>query len=223
MAKSKSIAGLKVLEVPGDPGGPGIVLFHGYGADAADLLPLAQDLAAPLRPTWFFPEGPIDIALGFGYTGKAWFPIDFDALQAGDLSALARDLAQATLRAEQLIAELHIPLSKLFLGGFSQGAVLATEAALSAPQSPAGLMILSGSLVHEESWRKKAALHKGLTFFQSHGETDPLLPLAKAQALEALLKHAGWKGHLETFPDGHTIPPAIVHKLYAYLGKHLTA
>lgn len=122
---------------------------------------------------------------------------------------------------EHLIAELDIPLSKLFLGGFSQGAILATEIALNAVEKPAGLVILSGTLINEKNWNHLAHLRAGMPFFQSHGERDPLLPLERAKALEQLLQKGGLKGKLSTFPGGHEIPPKILGELKGFFEARL--
>ncbi len=205
-------------------------MFHGYGADAYDLLPLHRVYTSPPKPTWFFPTGPLKIQLAPGFEGHAWFPVDIQALQQvihegrpeKIIEAFPPDLSESRLFAEQLIAELNIPLSKLILGGFSQGAMLATELVLQAPVNSAGLVILSGSLIHEKTWRKVAPLRAGMPFFQSHGEHDPLLPLSHAKKLEALLLQSGLKGHLRVFSGGHEIPPSILVQLREFFTTYLT-
>lgn len=223
------MCGLKTLKVEGDPDGPVVILFHGFGADAYDLLPLSQVYKERPKATWLFPHGPLEIEIAPGYTGRAWFEIDLErikrAIQMGQKNevnlAFPPDLQEARRIGTQLIAELNIPLSKLFLGGFSQGAVLAADIGLNAFEKVGGLILLSGTLIHEPQWERLAHQHAGMPFFQSHGQNDPILPYERAQALEKILKGGGLKGKLHTFAGGHEIPPPILTELRNFLTKQL--
>lgn len=224
------VLGIEVLEVRGDPHGAHIVLFHGFGADANDLLPLSGVFTGHPRPTWHFPQAPLEVPIGRSGQGRAWFPIDFDiierALHQGEPPeislAFPPDLPEIRQLGQKLILELNIPHHKLFLGGFSQGAVLATDLLLHSPHKLGGLLIFSGTLFLKEKWQTLAPLHGGTPFFQSHGINDPLLPLKGAEELSSLLQNAGLKGSLLTFPGGHEIPSPILLKLNAFLTPFLT-
>lgn len=228
--KKKEIAGLEVVELPGDPGGATILLLHGFGANAIDLFPLSGVFRQRPRPTWLFPDGPLEITIAPGYNGRAWFPIDFDALQSAlqgkDLdvvaSAFPEELGETRERVERLVGELNIPRSKLILGGFSQGAVLAVDTALHGRERVAALLIFSGTLIYEPVWRRLSHLHAQTPFFQSHGTHDPLLPLDRAKELERLLQEGGLKGNLHVFQGGHEIPGSILLQLNTFLKDHLS-
>jgi phospholipase/carboxylesterase len=217
---NKRIAsGIEVIEVPGHPQGGHIVLFHGFGANGFDLVPLSEFYTCDPKPTWYFPTGPLTIDLGAGHEGRAWFPIHFERLRhSRDIEhAFPDSLEKIRVKVEQMIAALEIPLSKLIVGGFSQGAVLATELALHSFQRLAGLLIFSGILIHKEEWEKLTHAQAGLPFFQSHGDHDSLLPLQKAEALTALLTKGGLKGELHAFKGGHEIPTPILKKMEKWL------
>ncbi len=228
--KEKKAGPLEFIDVEGDPEAPIFLFFHGFGADAFDLLPFSQMFAhlSP-RPRWLFPHGPLKISLGGGYTGKAWFHIDFEKIQQAIQKkewesvflTFPQELVQAKALGEKLIAELDIPLSKLFIGGFSQGAVLATDIALSAVDKLAGLIILSGTLVDEKRWMRLASHQAGMHFFQSHGKNDPILPFPYAVKLEHLLTSNGLEGHLHAFEGGHEIPPSTISSLSRFLMHRL--
>src|SRR5262249_39464772 len=150
----------------------------------------------PKPARWLFPDAPL--ALG-DFGGKMWFPIDVEAIEraqsggkSADFSAQApAAMDEASDRVLAFLAELKVPWSRLILGGFSQGAMLAVDVALRAPQNPLGLAILSGNLIKKAAWSAAAPKRKGLRFFQSHGIADPILGLTGALALEAVLKDAG--------------------------------
>jgi phospholipase/carboxylesterase len=229
--EQRLLGGLQTLVLAGDPAGPVVVLLHGYGADAWDLLPLADELHAPPGTTWLVPHAPHEVALGPHMSGRAWFPIDVMALQLAMLSGRHRDLsgqappqlAASVAQVQAMLDEAGAPLSRTVLAGFSQGAMTATALALHAPVQPAGLAILSGTLLDREAWAQLAPRRRGLPFFQSHGRSDPLLGYAAAEELYSLLTAAGWPGHWVGFDGGHEIPREVLRGLDAYLTTVLDA
>jgi phospholipase/carboxylesterase len=206
-----------------------VVLCHGYGAPGDDLVSLApeilqRDPALASRVRFIFPEAPLaldDVPFG----GRAWWPIDMVQLQRrmveGTVGAMMDEtpagLAEARRHLlsmlEALQRQTKLPLSRVVLGGFSQGAMLATDVALRLDEAPAALVVLSGALISKAQWRTQAARRAGLTVLQSHGTRDPILPYAGAKALEALLLDAGMKVQLTTFAGGHGIDGVVVAAL----------
>jgi phospholipase/carboxylesterase len=223
--KRVRLAGLDAIEVfgPGDEAtavgaGPVAVILHGYGADMSDLAPLATVLRGPPGTRWIFPNGPVRVPVGPFWHGSAWFPIDLEALERAMQRGTARDLsgkapeALGTSREAvmSLLAGLDRPLERVILGGFSQGAMLATELALHLPANPAGLLLWSGTILQEAVWRPKIAARAGLRFVQSHGRHDPLLPYAAAERLFAMLVEGGLDGRFVGFDGAHEIPDAAI-------------
>lgn len=228
--KTIKMGPLDVIVVEGDPGGAGIVLFHGFGADARDLAFLSTIVNTNPRPTWFFPNGPLEVVLGPGFIGRAWFPIDTALIHRAQVegnpalldNAFPKELSTARQLCVDFLHEISIPFSKLFLGGFSQGAILAADIALHAMENPAGLILFSGALVNKENWEKFVPLRKGVPFFQSHGKDDPLLPLRRAKALEELFVKGGLKGRLLQFNGGHEIPREVLTAFNGFLTERLS-
>ena len=107
------------------------------------------------------------------------------------------------------------------LGGFSQGAMLATDVALRLDEPPAGLVIFSGTLVNEAEWAARAPRRAGLGVLQSHGRQDPLLPFDNAVALRDLLAGAGLAVDFFAFDGGHALPPDALLRLGAFLAARL--
>jgi phospholipase/carboxylesterase len=213
---------LDAVEVPcADAKALTVVCLHGYGADMRDLAPLAVEIPAERPIRWIFPDGPETLDWG----GRAWFPIDVAAFEEAQRTGKPRDLsrgepagmAEARAALSAALKDLDVSWEKLVLMGFSQGAMMAVDAALRAPRAPAGVAILSGTLVDREALAALAPKRRGLAFFQSHGSVDPILGFAQALALERELKAAGWSGALRRFEGGHAIAPEIVAELGAWL------
>ncbi len=201
------------------------MVLHGYGADAWDLVPLAQVLRVPPGTNWLFPNAPLEVPLGPHMSGRAWFAIDMAALEAAMMRGQHRDLSKDSPPAMeharesimQMLTEAGATWSKTILMGFSQGAMVATAAALHAHRQPLGLVVLSGTMVDEATWQAGAKKHKGLQVFQSHGTRDPLLDVQAARRLHRLFDEAGLPTEYHEFIGGHEIPQPIVDRLSAWL------
>lgn len=228
-ARRKEIASLETIEIEGSESGPTIVLFHGFGADMTDLASLAEVLSAPEGTNWYFPNGHMTVRVGGHFEGRAWFPISISELERSMVTGKAVDwserippqLDEARNRALEFIDALNVPREKLLIGGFSQGGMLATDLVLQMKQAPAGLAVLSGTLINVNEWRGLAPRHEGFSFFQSHGSHDPVLSFIMAQKLERFFLDAGWTGQLLKFGGGHEIPPLVISQLNGYLQRRL--
>lgn len=226
-ARKRRIGSLDVLHVEASDDGPTVILFHGFGADMADLAPLAGVVQAPKGTNWVFPNGHLKVPLGGHFEGHAWFPISVAELERSMATGDAIDwstlvppgLKKARELAFGLIEKLGVPHDRLVLGGFSQGGMLATDVMLHMDRPPAGLAVLSGTLVNAAEWEKLAAKFPGFYYFLSHGSRDPVLNIAMAERLERLLAAAGWQGKLQRFDGAHEIPSEVLIQLGAYLRR----
>ena len=207
----------------------GVALCHGFGAPGEDLAGLGAELLERFpslrgRVAFAFPSAPLDLgALGMP-GGRAWWMLDMErllALQRGDVTlrermrdevpeglAPARRALLSALEAFEQATGLQ--RSRLVVGGFSQGAMLGCDTALRMEEPPAGLALLSGTLISESQWRARAGARAGLRVVQSHGRQDPILPFSLAESLRELLTGAGLQVEFVPFEGGHAIPgPAL--------------
>ena len=237
-----TIAGLDVRVLQDTKGPPtaAVIFCHGFGAPGDDLVPLQGELVH-LQPSlasarFYFPAAPLSLG-GFGWgDSRAWWMIDMEALvalQQGDPDALREvrkqepdGMAQARNLLKKLVldvaAQTGLPMNRIVLGGFSQGAMLTTDVALRLEEAPAGLAILSGTLLLEDQWRAKAQARAGLPVFQSHGRQDPLLGFQAAEWLRDLLASSGLAVEFHAFGGGHGIGPDVVPALAAFLARCVT-
>lgn len=233
----RQMGGLRCRVIPERSAQPAlaVVLCHGYGAPGDDLVPLVREMRQ-LQPTleevrFYFPEGPLSPPGMEWMGGKAWWHIDMMALQSalmqGDIGSLRNQVpdglssARRKLRAlvDGVLGETALGFSRLVLGGFSQGAMLATDLTLRLEEPPAALAILSGTLIAESQWRSLAPQRAGLFVFQSHGIYDPLLPFAAAQWLYDVLNEAGLRVDFAPFEDQHTIPHKTLYRFARILSE----
>jgi phospholipase/carboxylesterase len=161
----------------------------------------------------------LEVPIGPSWTGRAWFPISLRELEVGvDFTQIrppGLDVAVSVV--DELLFQLDS--KKLVLGGFSQGAMVATEIAMAQPESLAGLIVYSGVLLDEPGWKKKAVGLKGKPILQSHGMQDPVLPVAAAQKLHELLKGAGAEISFNGFSGQHEIPNQVLTSTRDFLNK----
>jgi phospholipase/carboxylesterase len=221
--KRSQLGGLDVV-VRGDGTGPTVVLLHGYGAPAEDLVPLAWHMKAPPGTRFVCPAAPIALGLPFA-DARAWWHIDAGRIARGgglDVEEVPAGLAAARDRVVALLDELGAPPERTVLGGFSQGAMLATDVTLRTGRPLAGLILFSGTLMCASEWTPLMRARRGLPIYQSHGSADPLLPYAAALRLRALWEEAGADVSFTSFDGGHDIPPAAVEGAEAFLCRRFS-
>lgn len=199
-----------------------VVLCHGFGAPGDDLVSIGQELARAVPSLgqsvrFVFPQAPLSLdASGWG-DSRAWWMIDMVKLQLAQQTGQMRDLrtekpqgmAEARDQLVQLLTEVQaetgVPWSKIILGGFSQGAMIAVETIRHLPQHIGGAVLYSGTLINEVEWKVPSANIKGLPIVQSHGRSDVILPYSLSLELKQLLEEQGATVRFVEFAGGHTI------------------
>ncbi|WP_066482899.1 alpha/beta hydrolase [Candidatus Chlamydia sanziniae] len=221
----RKCGGLDIIECPGNPEDPLIILCHGYGSQADNLIffPSVSSFSG-LRPTWIFPNGPISLTNQF-QEGRAWFPLDMPLFQEviNDVSMTPEkehkyrqlfnvnpDLAKETL--ENLIADLGRSYTDIIIGGFSQGAIMAAHLILTTQNPYAGALFFSGIRLFDKSWDKGIQHCAPVPFLQSHGYEDQILPYTYGKLLYDLIS-ARLPGELVSFTGGHEIVPTVIETM----------
>lgn len=165
--------------VSGDTPAPLLVLLHGVGSNERDLFDLADDLDG----RFFVVSVRAPNALGPNAFG--WYPIVWTAqgpvgdTQKAETSrqAIVRFLGEAT-------AAYNLDVARVFLMGFSQGAIMSLFVALTQPQVVAGIVPMSGRLLPEALAQKAPddAL-AALPVFAVHGTHDTVLPIGEGRTI----------------------------------------
>lgn len=234
--KKERFGGLSAYVTGGSDGegggtGPAVILLHGFGAPGFDLVDLGSMFDLPEEVRFVFPEAPL--ALGPGFSGgRAWWMLDMALFEArargvvmdrsGDVPDTLEEVSQSLAR---LIGEVEqsfgITRKQLVLGGFSQGSMLALDTALALADKPAGLLLLSSTLIAKERWLARMASLAELPILQSHGTGDAILPHTDAEKLAQLLRSAGADLSFLSFPGGHEIPPSVLRASSQLIQKAL--
>lgn len=184
-----------------------VVFVHGYGADGADLLGLADPLAPHLPDTAFYaPDAPEPCA--GNPMGRQWFPIPWldgsseEAARQG-LVAAAADLNGFL---DVLLADEGLPPAALALVGFSQGAMISLHIAPRRPVAIAGVVAISGRLLQPEALEEEAVVKPPVLLV--HGDQDPVVPFQDMSLAGNALLSVGFEtyGHVMQ-GTGHGIAP----------------
>ena len=223
MSQRLQLAGLTTRVVGPDDAKLTVVLLHGFGAPGDDLVALAEMIEAP-SVRFVFPEAPV--ALGGMYGGgRAWWPLDLMRLEqemrtgklADRRAEIPEGLHEVRAKVSGMLDALDTPDDRIVLGGFSQGAMLSVDVALHRATPPAGLVVMSGTLIAEPEWQPRFAGLANVPVLQSHGRADALLPFAVAESLRDHLRAGGATVEWLPFAGGHEIPRAVLAALGAFL------
>jgi phospholipase/carboxylesterase len=160
-----------------------VVLCHGLGADAFDLIDLAPSWAHACPDAIFASvHAPFPHDSG---SGRQWWSVADRSpavLEAGVRAAAP--YLQGFLDAE--LARLG--LTDYAVMGFSQGAMMALFAGLRRPAAPSAILAFSGALIAPGSLAKEIRNHAPVLLV--HGEADDVVPVARSHDAEAALKAA---------------------------------
>ena len=157
-----------------------MILLHGRGADAGDILSLSQYLDFP-GLVYFAPQAQ-------DYT---WYPNRF----IFPLEQNEPYLSGALAKIESIVKSAEskgIPSDKIFLGGFSQGACLASEYVIRNPKRYGGLFVFSGGYIgplNED--RELSGQLDDTPVFIGCSDIDPHIPLQRVQETTSLLRAMG--------------------------------
>lgn len=198
-----------------------VIFVHGYGANAKDLMGLAEPLAQHLPDTVFLaPEAPQPCRNN--PSGFQWFPIPRldgstqEEMESGFAAAetVLQDFIDARLKEE------GVPASRLVLFGFSQGTMMSLHVAPRRAEAMAGIVAFSGRLIAPERLEKEAKVRPPVLLV--HGDQDPMVPFEEMGLAGNTLTAAGFDtyGHVMK-GTGHGIAPDGLGVAAAFLKQQI--
>lgn len=172
-----------------------MILVHGRGATAADILLLAEELAQP----------------GFAYlapeaANNTWYPNSFLAPLASNEPGLSSGLAVIASLLEQANSA-GIPAERTVIVGFSQGACLSLEFVARHARRYGGVIGLSGGLIGPDGTaRDYPGTLAGTPVFLGCSDIDPHVPKERVLQSAEVLQALGGQVTAKLYPRmGHTI------------------
>lgn len=194
------IAGLQALHKPGEGNAPLLMLLHGYGADEADLFGLAPLFDDSLRVI----SVRAPYASGFG--GYAWFGLEYREQEKWMDEELALSSRETLVDVLEELRQRFLP-SKVFLGGFSQGAMMTLGIALLRPALIDAALIMSGKYLPVFAPPGEMPPNE-LPMLVQHGLNDPLLPIEDGREIRDKLSPMFPHMDYQEYPMDHTISGA---------------
>lgn len=200
---------LTFLERPsaGEPDGA-LVLLHGRGADEHDLFPLLDALDPERRLLGITPRAPLALPPG----GAHWYRLGGIPTPDPGTFFLTLEAAAAFLD------DLPVPIERVVLGGFSQGAVMSWALGLGVGRPrPAAIMALSGFMPEADGFELDLTGLSGYPVAVAHGSRDPVIPVDFGRAAAERVRAAGAALLWRETPVPHTIDPRVLLELQSFV------
>ena len=188
-----------------------ILMVHGRGATAEDILSLALEL----RHTDFAYLAP-------QAAGNAWYPYRFMESIERNEPWLSSALAKLASILSQISAAGIAPEQTLILG-FSQGACLSLEFGARNARRYGGLVGLSGGLIGpDDTPRDYPGSLSGTPVFLGCSDVDPHIPKQRVDATAAALRALGGEVTERIYPNlAHTVNRDELHAVREIMDTHV--
>jgi phospholipase/carboxylesterase len=193
---------------------PMLIMLHGYGSHEEDLFSFAEELPDEL----LIISARAPYSIGFG--GHAWYAINFDADQNKFSDTVQ---ARASLQlVDKLINELKAEFSpsKIFLLGFSQGAILSIAYSFNFPNKVNHVVALSGYLM-QDIFPDAISSEFKTDYYVSHGTVDQVIPVQWARQTPEFMKLNNLSHEYSEYPVGHGVAPQNFYSFKDWIEKRL--
>ena len=172
-----------------------LILIHGRGADARDILGLASQLNVS-EYSLLAPEA----------TNNSWYPYSFlaEPEQNEPWLSSALDLLKEIV---EEVTKHGISTENIYLLGFSQGACLAVEFAARHAQKMGGIVALTGGLIGDKIYHENYIGNFNETpIFLGTGNPDPHVPVERVKESANILEKMNAQVHLKVYEGRpHTV------------------
>jgi predicted esterase len=181
--------------VPLEKARAGVILLHGRGADATDILGLAKELDID-SIAYAAPEA----------AGHTWYPYSFLAPISDNEPGISSGLRVIDVLVERF-AQAGVGADKLLLMGFSQGACLTLEYAARHARRYGAIAGLSGGLIGPPSTpRDYPGSFESTPVFLGCSDMDPHIPRERVEETADVLGRMGARVDMRLYPRfGHAV------------------
>ena len=169
-----------------------VVFLHGYGANGADLLGLADPLGEHLPDTLFVapdaPEACAGAPMGF-----QWFQIPWidGSSEEESMQGMARAVDDLNAFLDALMVDEDLLPEQVALVGFSQGTMMSLHVGPRREDELAGIVGFSGRLLQLDLLGDEVVSKPPVLLI--HGDQDDVVPVQSLPEAAAALQEAGWK------------------------------
>ena len=166
-----------------------MILVHGRGGTAVSILDMAHD----------FPHAEMAYVAPQAYQ-NTWYPFSFLAPIQQNEPGLSSGLAKVG-GLFQMIQDTGIPAEKIILGGFSQGACLASEFLARNPQRIGGLLVFSGGVIGPlDMPRMDSGDLQGTPIFIGCSDVDFHIPVKRVHETAEIFEKLGGVVNKQIYP-----------------------
>jgi phospholipase/carboxylesterase len=186
-----------------------LVMLHGRGASAQDIIGLARNFNADGFAI-YAPQA----------TNSSWYPYSFMAPEQDNQPALNSALQVIGELVDDIVTA-GVPADKIYFAGFSQGACLTLEFIARNAKLYGGAVAFTGGLIGKEI---DTANYKGdfnnTPVLITTGNPDPHVPLSRVEESVEILKGMGADVTLKVYPGRpHTITADEIKLANQYIFK----
>jgi phospholipase/carboxylesterase len=193
---------------------PVLILLHGRGADEEDLLGLASSLDQ--RFFVVSAQAPYPFSAGGGYT---WY--DAGEIGAPEPTMFRNSYDRLVTFLRDVIMGYPVDAGRVFLFGFSMGAVMSYTLGLTHPDLIRGVCANSGYLPEGTFLTYRGNDLAGTDFFISHGIHDPIIPVEMAHRARALFQKSNAHVTYREYPMAHQISEQSLADVAAWTTEKL--
>ena len=161
-----------------------VILLHGIGADAFDLIPLAKYWALTLKKTKFYSlHAPYPCKLTS--SGKQWFDLE-DRDQTRILKEIELVKPMIITFLKKKLKDYNLQYKDLILVGFSQGTMVALNLTLTMKEEVRGVLGYSGGVILTKSGKIEIISKPNICLV--HGKNDEVVPKKMMETTKIILK-----------------------------------
>jgi phospholipase/carboxylesterase len=189
-----------------------LVLHHGRGTSADDLLPLIDALDPQGELVGIAPQAPLQLPPG----GWHWYMVP--RVGFPDPETFWQSFELLSRFHDALPGELGVPWERTIIGGFSMGTVMSYALGLSEGRpAPAGIAALSGFIPTVDGFEPHFEDRKSLPVVIRHGTGDAVISVEFAREARRTLEDAGLPVDYEELPIGHSVDPGSLPGLQSWI------
>lgn len=194
---------------------PMLLLLHGLRSNEDDLISLANILDKRLLV--------VSARAPFDEGGNRYKWYDYQRVGAGKAkidkvqAEQSRKLVIELI--DQLVAAYGVDPKQVFVGGFSQGAMMSYSVGLSSPEKVKGIIAFSGKIPDEiQTVIADKSQLSDLSVFISHGKQDPVLSFKDALSDKQFLENLGIKTSFYEYNSKHTLSRQNIADFATWMG-----